>query len=95
MDTHSCCRSLEGTRHLFADGNVSHGFESFETDHVCNKFCRFFELRTDYSNWGPAPAVESSQSTAGMKSMDISTVAQYVLYPVVLTSYANTWPYST
>ncbi|KAJ7027222.1 hypothetical protein C8F04DRAFT_1123061 [Mycena alexandri] len=37
--------------HLFADGNVATGFESFEIDHVCNKFCQFFQLRTDYNNW--------------------------------------------
>ncbi|KAJ7107131.1 hypothetical protein C8R44DRAFT_530778, partial [Mycena epipterygia] len=31
-------------KNLFADGNVGSGFASFEFDHVCNKFCRFFKL---------------------------------------------------
>ncbi|KAK7034458.1 hypothetical protein R3P38DRAFT_2698872, partial [Favolaschia claudopus] len=27
------------SRQLFADGNIGNGFESFQNDHVCNKFC--------------------------------------------------------
>ncbi|KAJ7222040.1 hypothetical protein C8J57DRAFT_1536430 [Mycena rebaudengoi] len=36
---------------VFADGNVASGFASFELDHQCNDFCRFFQLPTDYGNW--------------------------------------------
>ncbi|KAJ7699616.1 hypothetical protein B0H17DRAFT_1049036 [Mycena rosella] len=36
---------------IFAEGNVSSGYQSFERDHVCNEFCKFFDLRTDYANW--------------------------------------------
>ncbi|KAJ7024632.1 hypothetical protein C8F04DRAFT_1270022 [Mycena alexandri] len=54
--------------HLFADGNVATGFESFEIDHVCNKFCQFFQLRTDYNNWN----VEDDASGGFTKAMSIS-----------------------
>ncbi|KAJ7695732.1 hypothetical protein B0H17DRAFT_930365 [Mycena rosella] len=36
---------------IFAEGNVSSGYQSFERDHVCNEFCKFFDLRTDYADW--------------------------------------------
>ena len=76
-------------RHLFADGNVSSGFDSFETDHVCNKFCQFFGLTQDYTAaWvpppaaPPAPAAPAAQadiiytdgSAMMTKSMEISKV---------------------
>ncbi|KAJ7438149.1 MHCK/EF2 kinase, partial [Mycena latifolia] len=34
---------------LFADGNVKSGFQSFEADHKCTKFCTFFGLPTNYA----------------------------------------------
>ncbi|KAJ7648411.1 hypothetical protein B0H17DRAFT_1148090 [Mycena rosella] len=42
-------------KHLFADGNVSTGFASFEVDHMCNHFCHFFKLPTDYAVWDGIP----------------------------------------
>jgi hypothetical protein len=59
-------------KHLFADGNVETGFESFETDHTCNKFCRWFRLRTDYDNWGPAPSTSGESTVMDLTNMDIS-----------------------
>ncbi|KAK7027798.1 hypothetical protein R3P38DRAFT_2776866 [Favolaschia claudopus] len=54
------------SRQLFADGNIGKGFESFRDDHVCNKFCEFFELRRDFNF---STNVEDSD---GVKSMAIS-----------------------
>ena len=31
---------------LFGDGNVSAAFDQFEKEHVCNKFCTWFDLST-------------------------------------------------
>ncbi|KAJ7016540.1 hypothetical protein C8F04DRAFT_1201967 [Mycena alexandri] len=56
-------------RQLFADGNVSKGFLNFETDHRCNAFCKFFELRADFK------AETGSASIDGTRAMDISTGA--------------------
>ncbi|KAJ7150865.1 hypothetical protein C8R43DRAFT_1191365 [Mycena crocata] len=42
---------LASGRLIFADGNVSSGFKSFESDHRCNKFCHYFKLRNDYDQW--------------------------------------------
>jgi hypothetical protein len=76
---------LEGAKHLFADGNISTGFASFETDHTCNKFCRFFELSTDYANWGSSSNADAEldqsdvfpeQSVDGMKTMEISALTK-------------------
>lgn len=30
---------------LFGAGNVDHGFRLFTTQHVCNKYCRWYELQ--------------------------------------------------
>ncbi|KAJ7842228.1 alpha-kinase family-domain-containing protein [Mycena olivaceomarginata] len=76
---------LEGARHLFADGNVSTGFASFETDHTCNMFCCFFELSTDYANWGSSSNADAEldqsdafappeQSVDGIQTMEISAL---------------------
>ncbi|KAJ6504299.1 alpha-kinase family-domain-containing protein, partial [Mycena vitilis] len=66
-------RFQENGRHLFAEGNVASGFDSFEVDHKCNKYCRFFELSDNYDDEVEAksPAAASSQSS-GTKAMDIS-----------------------
>ncbi|KAJ7512705.1 hypothetical protein B0H11DRAFT_2301998, partial [Mycena galericulata] len=29
---------------IFAEGNVSSGYHSLERDHVCNEYCKFFQL---------------------------------------------------
>ncbi|KDR65144.1 hypothetical protein GALMADRAFT_1330174 [Galerina marginata CBS 339.88] len=34
--------------YIFSEGNVPETFKSFETDHVCNHFCRTFGLPIDY-----------------------------------------------
>jgi len=34
---------------IFADGNLITGFNNFEKDHKCNKYCRYFDLSTEYS----------------------------------------------
>ncbi len=36
---------------LFASGNLPKAHESFEEQHKCNRYCRFFELPTDYDKW--------------------------------------------
>ncbi|KAK7041178.1 hypothetical protein R3P38DRAFT_2512595 [Favolaschia claudopus] len=56
------------SRQLFADGNIGKGFESFQNDHVCNKFCEFFELQRDFDL---KTNVEGEDSD-GVKSMAIS-----------------------
>ncbi|KAK7002059.1 hypothetical protein R3P38DRAFT_3215827 [Favolaschia claudopus] len=56
------------SRQLFADGNIGKGFESFQNDHVCNKFCEFFELQRDFDF---KTNVEGEDSD-GVKSMAIS-----------------------
>ncbi|KAF7358149.1 hypothetical protein MVEN_00863000 [Mycena venus] len=69
--------SLDDAKHLFADGNVSAGFSSFEADHVCNKFCRFFELSTDFANWGSSSNADAGLNDSedeGAKSMEISAM---------------------
>jgi hypothetical protein len=44
----SCFRELG---YIFAEGNLPETFKSFETDHMCNRFCRTFGLPTDYAKW--------------------------------------------
>jgi hypothetical protein len=36
--------------HIFAEGNIPATFQSFETDHVCNRFCMRFGLPADYED---------------------------------------------
>jgi hypothetical protein len=37
--------------YIFAEGNLPETFKSFETDHMCNRFCQTFGLPTDYAKW--------------------------------------------
>ncbi|KAJ7455487.1 hypothetical protein FB451DRAFT_1048909 [Mycena latifolia] len=72
----------ESGKNLFADGNVSTGFASFETDHVCNEFCKFFKLPTDYANW--------EEETHSGKAMVASAVAGAATrYTIVIPSTAG------
>ncbi|KAF8801735.1 hypothetical protein BYT27DRAFT_7215853 [Phlegmacium glaucopus] len=44
---------LYGLRELgykFAEGNIPETFKSFETNHMCNNFCKMFGLLSDYEN---------------------------------------------
>ncbi|KAI0089514.1 hypothetical protein BDY19DRAFT_905830 [Irpex rosettiformis] len=36
---------------IFASGNLPNAYETFETQHKCNRYCQFFNLPTDYENW--------------------------------------------
>jgi len=33
---------------IFAGGNLMKGFNNFEKDHKCNKYCQYFKLPTEY-----------------------------------------------
>lgn len=38
------CRDLE-SRHLFANGNIADSFTYFGDQHICNQFCKWYQLR--------------------------------------------------
>ncbi|KAG6818633.1 hypothetical protein H0H93_003300 [Arthromyces matolae] len=48
---------------IFAEGNLPEAHENFEKHHRCNKFCKYFELPTDYDIW-------ESQSTSSLKPLE-------------------------
>ncbi|KAI0290099.1 alpha-kinase family-domain-containing protein [Multifurca ochricompacta] len=37
--------------YIFAEGNVPSSHQSFKTHHQCNRFCKFFQVPTDYDIW--------------------------------------------
>jgi hypothetical protein len=43
--------NLRELGYIFAEGNVSETFRSFEIDHMCNRFCRTFGLPSAYEDW--------------------------------------------
>ncbi|KAJ7180570.1 hypothetical protein C8R46DRAFT_1210908 [Mycena filopes] len=71
--------SGDGKR-LFADGNVSKGFTSFETDHCCNDYCKYFKLRRDFEAMGTALVVGAEGDALvapgdGTEPMNLETTA--------------------
>jgi hypothetical protein len=41
---------------VFASGNLSDTHQKFESDHQCNKFCRFFQVPTIYPEYPEDPS---------------------------------------
>jgi hypothetical protein len=50
---------------IFAGGNLPQGHENFEKDHVCNKFCKFFDVPTDYEIWESRSSIARPQLAPG------------------------------
>ncbi|KAG0703266.1 alpha-kinase family-domain-containing protein [Suillus ampliporus] len=40
--------------YIFTAGNLPDGYENFECQHICNFFCKFYQLPRDYDAWGDA-----------------------------------------
>lgn len=36
---------------IFATGNLPDAYRSFETEHDCNEYCRFYRVPGNYSEW--------------------------------------------
>jgi hypothetical protein len=66
---------------IFASGNIPAGHEVFESDHICNKFCKFFQLPVDYKAWATAEIANnlflpSSTRVSGQKGVDKSPMTK-------------------
>jgi hypothetical protein len=48
---------------VFAGGNLPQGHEYFEKDHLCNKFCTFFDIPTDYKIWESRSSIARPHGT--------------------------------
>ena len=57
---------------LFTTANIDSGYLSFESTHVCNEYCRYFNLPTDWKNMAYWKDSTERGSTVGMERQTVS-----------------------